>query len=415
MNDWEPTVATPDDGFFPGWWLVALVGLIMVVTTGLIGFAFSSWGLAMKDDFDVGVGDAAAAIAALSLLGWVLGPVAGYLGDRVISIRKLVISGLVILAGAYIFLSQLQNPWMALAVAVLMAAGAAMCGWVLLMAVLCRWFVRRRTLAIALANMAVPLGSILLIPLIFFVSDFDFVGWRTTVFALAVFILLVALAAFAWLRNRPEDRGLLPYGASATKPQPRFSELETLRTRAFWLIALGDGLAAIEIEKTLGSEDATAERVIASALIGIVSLPSMLLAGLLGDRFSKTSLLALFAAFQVVGLVLFAFFDTPAASYFCAAALAIGEGGRTPLRVSILADYFGTDSLATILGMFGFFAGLMGFVGGLLYWPLYEFIEDDRVLLILAGLALMAAYCFLKARAPQLPPESVPDKQLEGY
>ncbi len=246
MNDWKPTVATPDDGFFPGWWLVALVGLvalvclvglIMVVTTGLIGFAFSSWGLAMKDDFDVGVGAAAAAVAAaiavFSLLGWVLGPVAGYLGDRVISIRKLVISGLVILAGAYIFLSQLQSPWMALAVAVLMAAGAAMCGWVLLMAVLCRWFVRRRTLAIALANMAVPLGSILLIPLIFFVSDIDFVGWRTTVIALAVFILLVAVAAFVWLRNRPEDRGLLRYGASATKPQPRFSALEAMRTRAF--------------------------------------------------------------------------------------------------------------------------------------------------------------------------------------
>ncbi len=136
------------------------------------------------------------------------------------------------------------------------------------------------------------------------------------------------------------------------------------------MIALGDGLAAIELEKALGSEDATVERAIASALIRLASLLSMLVAGLLGGRVSKSSLLALFAAFQVVGLALFAIVDSSAASYFCAAALAIGEGGRTPLRVSILADYFGTDSLATILGLFGYFAGLMGFVGGLLYWPL---------------------------------------------
>ena len=325
MGYGRPTVGATGDGIFPGWWLVGLVGLILAVATGLAGFHLTTWVLRLEDELGVGVETVAAAVVTFSLLSWVLEPVAGFLADRVVSIRWLVIPGLVIMAGAYFFLSQIQSAWMVFAVASVMAVGAAMCGWVLLMALLCRWFVRRRTLAVALASMAVPLGSLFLIPLIFYASDIGFVGWRNTAIVLGVFVLLIAAAALAWLRNRPEDRGLLPYGASAAMQLPRFRALQALRTRGFWLIAVGDGLAAMGIEKTLGSEEGSGERAIALAVIGIVALPFMLVAGLLGDRVSKSSLLALFAALQVVGLVLFAFIDTPAA-YFCAAVLAAGEG-----------------------------------------------------------------------------------------
>ena len=54
----------------------------------------------------------------------------------------------------------------------LMALGSVMSGWILLTTVLCRWFVRRRTISIALAHMVSRIGSISHVTLIVYG-----VGW----------------------------------------------------------------------------------------------------------------------------------------------------------------------------------------------------------------------------------------------
>ena len=81
--------------------------------------------------------------------------------------------------------------------------------------------------------------------------------------------------------------------------------------------------------------------------------------------------------------------------------------GRSTLRVAIIADYLGTNSSATILGLFGSFAGLMGFVGGLAGLAYYT--QGYLVgFPILSGLTLLGAFSFLKARAPQVPDPVAP-------
>ena len=68
--------------------------------------------------------------------------------------------------------------------------------------------------------------------------------------------------------------------------------------------------------------------------------------------------------------------------------------------VAIFADYFGTDRLATILGLFGFFNGLTGFIGALAGSVYYT--QGSIVgFLTLSGLTVLGAFFFLSAHAPQ--------------
>ena len=153
---------------FYGWWLVGLIGLVMLASTVPVFPSMTVWFLALERHFGWTRAQLSWALTLIRGVGLLLGPVVGYLGDRVVSIRRMVVAGLVILAGAFFFFSQTQNLWMFYAAFALMAAGATISGWILLMTTLSRWFVRRRATAIGLAQMVGALGALFLVPLIAF-------------------------------------------------------------------------------------------------------------------------------------------------------------------------------------------------------------------------------------------------------
>ena len=75
-------------------------------------------------------------------------------------------------------------------------------------------------------------------------------------------------------------------------------------------------------------------------------------------------------------------------------------------------DSVGTNSLATILGLFGFFTGLTALIVGPLAGWLYNTQGDVIGFLILAGLTLLGAFCFLRARPPHpVAPKAEPSQE----
>ena len=382
---------------FYGWWLAGLVGLVMMAATVPWSLhAMPVWVVALLQDLNQGVvgRELTQTLYILIIGGLLLGPVVGYLGDRVMGIRRTVVAGLFILSGAFFLFSQTQNLWMYYAVATLMAVGATMSGWIPLMAVLSRWFVRRRATALGVAQMFSPLGIIFLVSLIAASEDPDVyrLGWRLAAIVVAGSIMVVAVLAFARLRNRPEDMGLLPDGGPPVVQQDNFSAFQALRSRPFWLIACGDGLASGNVPNLT---DTPYTLVLSTATLGFA-----LVGGLVGDRVPKSVALATFTALQVVAWTAAALVGSQPALYLSAVVLGISHGGRAPLRVAILADYFGTNSLATILGLFGFFAGLTGVTGslaGLIYYTQGSIVG----FLTLSGLTLLGALSFLGARPPR--------------
>ena len=383
-------------GVFYGWWLVALAGLVMVAAT--VPWSLRTmpiWALA-QEYYPAVVGSELImrALYILIIGGLLLGPVVGYLTDRVIGIRRMVVAGLIILSGAFLFFSQTQNLWMYYAACVLMAVGVTMCGWIPLLTMLSRWFVRRRATALGVAHMFGPIGAISLAPLIALSADPYQVslGWRLTAVVLGGSIMVVAVLAFTRLRDRPEDMGLLPDGGPPVVRQASFPAFQVLRTRSFWLIACADG-----ISKTMVPELAdTVPRLVLSTSTAVFAL----VGGVLGDRVPKAAALASFTALQIVAWAAAALVGSQPALYLSAVVLGMSRGGRSPLIGAILADYFGTNSLATILGLFGLVMGLTGFISGLAGWVYYT--QGSIVgFMTLTGLTVLGAFFFLSARAPQ--------------
>ena len=392
--------------------MVLLAGLVMMPSTGTILSSMGLWVLPLRQEFQRSSVEIGGATFTFIMVGLLLGPVAGFLADRGLSIRRMVVAGLIVVAGGLFLFSQAQELWMLYAAFGLMAAGATMSGWILIMTVVCRWFVSRRATAIGLVYLVGALGPLILVPLIVYVLWME--GWQRSVFMAGGLALLIAAVAMAWLRNRPEDVGLLPNGANAALRQTSFSAFQAMRTRAFWLIALGDGLASMQILEI--TDDATSAGIpAATALASVAFYP---VGGLVGDRFSKPAALACFTALQVLAWAALVYYGSVAALYLSVVSLGISTGGRTPIRVAILADYFGTASLATILGLSGLFVGLVILVGEPLGELLYITQGETVGFVALVGLTLLGALCFLKARPPEEPvrvaTQAAPEQESEG-
>lgn len=158
----------------------------------------------------------------------------------------------------------------------------------------------------------------------------------------------------------------------------------------------------MQILELLDFEFTSTETSAASAVWGLTSLVFLIIGGLAGDRFSKPVALASFTVIKVAALAALFLSGSLTALYLSAALLGMSEGGRIPIRVSLLADYFGTNSFATILGLFGFFAGLLT-VAMELVAPLVDgFLGKAGELVILAVVSLLGALCFLTATPPKL-------------
>ena len=410
---------------FYGWWLVVITGMVMVIATVPLFHAMTVWAVALDRQFGWPKAQLGLALTLTRVESGLIGPLEGYLVDKV-GTRRMVFIGLVILGGAWIFFSRVENLWMFYLAYVLMAVGQGLGSWIPLMTMLNKWFISRRSSAIGWANVVSRFGALLLVPAIAWcVADMPGrIGWQTTALILGIGILVLAGPLSLLIRNDPKDTGDTPDGeayrptaaglssASAQAPsrQQDMTASEALRTPAFWLIAFGHGftsmvilaimtyLGLLMVDKGYTGQDAGW---VVSAYTG-VAMVFQLVGGYSGDRLSKRVGLAFFTAVQAAGVVVLVMADTLPMFFAFAVLFGAGFGGRNPLTVAIRADYFGTGSFGKILGFSTVPMNLLlltasPFTG----WMYDRYGNYDLAFLILAGLNLVGAVCFIFAARPR--------------
>ena len=359
-------------GVFHGWWLAGVAALVMVIGTVPLFSAMPAWFVVLERNFGWSRAQLSLAFSLTRVEGSIMGPVAGYLIDK-LGPRRMVLIGFPISGVGFLLFSRVDNLWQFYLAFVIMSTGAGLGTWLPMMTVLNNWFRRRRATAMAIAMQGFAVGGVALVPLLAWSIDpdqFSLERWRTVAAGIGVAMILLAFPISRLVRNRPEDHGLLPYGSppassmAAESASPDFRQegytwQQALRTRAFWLITIGQACSSMVIVTiTVHLGPMLDDRGFSVQTVGwVVSIYTgvggvfMLVGGYLGDRLPMRMTLFGFSAIQSAAVLILLQADSLGVAYLFAVVMGVGFGGRTPLSSAIRGIYFGRRAFASITGI----------------------------------------------------------------
>ena len=351
-------------------WIVAAVGFVTLITAS--GFRSTPGVLIVPLQNEFGWSRATIGFAiSVNLIFYGLGgPFAAGFVDR-FGMRRVTIAALIGVSLGSSLTIFMSAPWQLVllwgvvnglatgAIAVPMAAMIAN-----------RWFVERRGLVTGVLTASTATGNLIFLPaLASIVSSF---GWRYAAVTVAVvaFAVVLPLAAI-FLRDRPVDLGLAPFGGTELEhaPPPARNPFaaatgvlsEVRQERAFWLLAGSFFICGLSTNGLIGThlipaamDHGYGEVAAASLLatIGVFDIVGTTCSGWLTDRHDPR--LLLFWYYGLRGLSLLALpyaFNSP---HFGLILFVVFYGldwiATVPPTVALTAEIFGRDRVGVIFG-----------------------------------------------------------------
>ena len=408
---------------FYGWWLALLALLVNALMTTPVWGGVGIWLSSLELEFGWSRTQMALAFSLGQLEGSVAGPIVGFLVDRMGS-KWIILAGTFVVGVGFVLFSFVTSlPMFYVSFAVIML-GASMGGWMPLMAALNKWFDRKRSFAMGIASSGFSLGGVTLIPILAWSVAPEHIGWHMTARWIGIVFLMMAWPLSQLVRSRPEDYGQVPDGQSypggpsvraevhGPVPETGFTAREAVRTKAFWLIAIGQGCTTMSIAtltvhliSSLRDQGLTLQRAsfVWAAVLGI-SLVSQLVGGYLGDKVEKNVAMAVLSWVMAAGLCFAAFAGNPLMALAFVVVYGVGFGARIPLGTAIRGEYFGRKAFGTIMGL-----STVPMSGFMMAGPLFAGVVFDArgsyflAYIVLAGVATLGGFLLLIAEKPTLP------------
>jgi MFS family permease len=404
---------------FYGWKMVGAACAIQFLLGALLLQSFGLYIAVLSEEMGWSKTTLSGAAALQSAESAIIGPLLGWLMDR-LGPQSIIRWGMVIFSAGLLLLSQVDSVATFYLSAALMAVSASLAGYFPLSVAIVHWFEKQRARALSIMSLGLALGG-LAVPLMAW--SMQQWGWRHTALGTGVLALVVGLPMARVIRRRPQDHGdyvdgiapaATPSGPlSAPKaPAPAgFTARQALATRAFWMLALGHGLALLvvtavnvhaitHIKEGLGYSVATAGWVIMLMTFG--QLVGVLLGAGMGERFDKSKVAALCMLSHAIGL-LFLTFSTHFAELVAFAVFhGLAWGLRGPLMQAIRADYFGVGAIGAIMGISAAVIAVGQIAGPMVAGVLADLTGDYRLgFTLLALTAAMGSLAFMLATKPQ--------------
>jgi MFS family permease len=404
-----------------------------MILGGLGGQGFGAFILPLQREFGWSKGMISIARSLMQVENGLLGPIEGFLVDR-LGPRVMIVSGMVIFGSGMMLLGLINSLWMYFVAFSLVALGNSLSGFVPTSTAINLWFIRKRTMAISFAQTGQGLGAVILIPfLVLAIAQF---GWRDAATAVGILTWVIGIpVALLMRRHNPEYYGMQPDGAPAplqadlkieqsetitrsdVEQQGRidFSLKEALHTPAFWLIGMGHGFSVMVVGALIthqfahmGMADGMALSFTSAALVvtvlNIFNISGRFLIGLIGDRFDKRYLAAIGNLMGSASLIIFALGRSIEGAMVYAVIFGIAWGIRGPLMTSIRGDYFGRAHFGEIIGTSSLFTMCMSIVAPIFAGFMADWQGNYRLAFILLALiSALGAVCFLLAKPPQPP------------
>ena len=356
-------------GIYPGWWIVFATASGQLIQGGFVFWSIGLYTATFEDVFGAPRAQINLIETCLTVATNLLSPLAGILIDRW-SIRHLMMIGMVAMGLGLLILSQagtLLHVWVVWAS--LIPLGVLLIGAIPGAALVSRWFIRRRGLALGLTATGSSMGGFLVPPLMTWLFlEWD---WRTGLMVGGCICFMV-IPIFYWLlRNEPADLGLsgepdAPASAADSGDIPAFSAdakdwgiPDLLRSQIFWLQMVVSGtllavtlgmLANLSLHaKDLGvTGQSTA---LLYSIIAVCSFSGKALTGHLMDRLGIQRCGYLICGFLSSGLLILLLVQDYSGLVAGAFVMGLGYGGVVPIWTNMPARAFGAGSVGRALGV----------------------------------------------------------------
>jgi sugar phosphate permease len=327
------------------WVIAAVTFLVLLVSAGIRATA-GVLIVPLEQEFGWSRAIISLSIAINIALFGLIGPFAASVMDR-FGLRRIILLAIALLGGAVALSTRMHTEWHLMIVwGVLVGTGSGVTSMVLAAVVATRWFDERRGLVLGALSAANATGQLVFLPTLARLIEQS--GWRSATFAVAWAAAAIFVVVLVFMRDRPEDMGLLPYGGRAgpahAMPPRSFAPIEALRhamqSRAFWILAgtffvcgaSTNGLIGTHLIAAchdVGIPEIRSAQLL--AMMGVFDIAGTLASGWLTDRVSSRYLL--FGYYSVRGLSLL----------FLPVVLASGAQGLV-----VFAVFYGLDWVATV-------------------------------------------------------------------
>lgn len=394
-------------GIYYGWVIVTVMFLTLFISLGF-RFAFGVFYSAILDETGWLRAETAVVVSASMIVYACTAALSGYLFDRLGARVLFPVGALCMGAGLMLCSTTDSLVGLTLSYGVMLGLSYALLGFIPHMAIVPRWFARRRGLASAVSLAGVGLGSLGIATLS--AELIVHIGWRETMWWIGFGAMVVLIPInLLFHRHSAEHVGLVPDGPSA-RPAARNAPVEAvatigdaLRTPAFWLLAasvtmIGLCNMIIVVHQTRMLVDIGYSLPLASlifGMLGVMRATGGLIWGPLSDRIGRAACVVIICSISIVGLALLWLTSlVPAESSVLRIVLlsgylltfGIGFNGMSPVYASAVADKFAGRNLGTILGLLDLGFGLGSALGP--WWAGWMFDRYGSYGGVILGVAL---------------------------
>ena len=276
----------------------------------------------LEEAFGWGREQVSLSVAINVLIYGLVAPFAAALMER-FGIRRVVMSALFSVsagAGLTIFMNA---PWQLMALwGFVVGASTGSLALVFAATVANRWFVEKRGLVIGALTASSATGQLIFLPGLSHIAEMN--GWKSV--SLTITCVALALIPFVWLflKERPQDAGVLPYGAPASWTPPAKNSMgagalaiDTLKQgskkKDFWYLFGSFFVCGLSTNGLIGTHfipaahdhgmgTTTAASLL--ALVGVFDLVGTIASGWLTDKYDPRKLLFFYYGFRGLSLLL---------------------------------------------------------------------------------------------------------------
>jgi sugar phosphate permease len=351
-------------------WIVAGVTFLILLATAGVRSSPGVLIVPLEREFGWSRATISLAISVNLILYGLIGPFAaaimGWLG-----IRRTVLASLAIVAMGVALTTRMTTAWqMVLLWGVVVGGGTGMTALVLGATIVNRWFAERRGLVLGVLTASAATGQLIFLPLL--ATVVQRFGWRPAVLLVAGAAALVIPLVAIFLRERPSDVGLGPYGAGPEHEEPGtlagnplLAALEALRdglrSRDFWLLAGSFFVCGASTNGLIGTHlipaclDYGIPEVRAAGLLAAMGLFDLLgttASGWLSDRCDNRVLLGWYYGLRGLALIFLPTFLGPASWGLPIFAVVYGLDwiATVPPTARLTADAFGKARAGVMFG-----------------------------------------------------------------